>query len=609
MVPVMLLRGMSRRAYFCVLLAGLVGPAGNVLAADPPASTVSTLTFLGTGALEGPVDVAEVDENSAQERALKPLIEHIPSSSTIHHVDASMVPRPAGNAVVIDPVPPGFNGISHRDQRLAGTGAYVNSQFSLEPPDQGLCVGGGFVLEMVNAALRVYAANGQPLTATTPFNQFLGLPPAFVRSTPPQFGPFLFDPRCYFDVPTARWFLVVAELDTDPSTGAFGPRSSVIVAVSQTSDPTGAFSIFSIDTTNDGQNGTPSHPNCPCLGDQPLIGADANGFYVSTNEFGPIPSFAHFNGAQVNAVSKVGIETGTNTTVTSINAGAIPAPDGGIWFSIQPATSPASSFANQDGGTEYFLSSLNFSNDLDNRIAVWRLTNTGSLDSSSPNVKLSNAVIPSQVYGFPPAAFQKMGETPLGDLVHNPLALLDGGDHRMHQVVFAGGRLWSSLNTVVQTPNGPTRVGVAYFVVSPTNAAGSFAPSIARQGYVAVNQQNVLYPSIGVNNTGQAVMTFTLAGPDFFPSAAYARVSAATGAGDVHIAGAGRDPEDGFTGYRAFGGGGTARWGDYSAAVAAADGSVWMATEDIPLACSSAPQAGCRTFFANWGTFVIHVNP
>ena len=161
----------------------------------------------------------------------------------------------------------------------------------------------------------------------------------------------------------------------------------------------------------------------------------------------------------------------------------------------------------------------------------------------------------------------------------------------------------------MQTPNGPTRVGVAYFVVSPTNAAGSFAPSIARQGYVAVNQQNVLYPSIGVNNTGQAVMTFTLAGPDFFPSAAYARVSAATGAGDVHIAGAGRDPEDGFTGYRAFGGGGTARWGDYSAAVAAADGSVWMATEDIPLACSSAPQAGCRTFFANWGTFVIHVNP
>src|SRR6266446_4368164 len=35
----------------------------------------------------------------------------------------------------------GFDGLNHRDQRLAGTGAFTNSQFSLEPPDQGFCVG------------------------------------------------------------------------------------------------------------------------------------------------------------------------------------------------------------------------------------------------------------------------------------------------------------------------------------------------------------------------------------------------------------------------------------------------------------------------------------
>jgi hypothetical protein len=95
-------------------------------------------------------------------------------------------------------------------------------------------------------------------------------------------------------------------------------------------------------------------------------------------------------------------------------------------------------------------------------------------------------------------------------------------------------------------------------------------------------------------------MTFTLVGPDYYPSAGYA-VIGPSGAGDVHILGAGAGPEDGFTGYTAFGGSRTARWGDYSAAVAAEDGTIWTAVEYIP--------GGARTLFANWGTFIGHVTP
>jgi hypothetical protein len=65
--------------------------------------------------------------------------------------------------------------------------------------------------------------------------------------------------------------------------------------------------------------------------------------------------------------------------------------------------------------------------------------------------------------------------------------------------------------------------------------------------------------------------------------------------GPIHITGQGALPEDGFTGYVAFGGNGVARWGDYSAAVFA-DGAVWMGNEFIP----NAP----RTVNANWGTFL-----
>src|SRR5262249_32258569 len=173
-------------------------------------------------------------------------------------------------------------------------------------------------------------------------------------------------------------------------------------------------------------------------------------------------------------------------------------------------------------------------------------------------------------------------------------------DDRMNQVVYAAGKLWSGVNTVVKTPNGPTRVGVAYFIVSPSSAGGQAGGSIAGQGYVSVNQGSVLYPSIGVNASGQALICFTVVGPNNFPSAAYASVST-SGAGSVHVAGAGAGPEDGFSGYTAFGGARTARWGDYSAAVADADGSIWLANEYIPNAA--------RTSLANWGTFVSHVTP
>ena len=49
-----------------------------------------------------------------------------------------------------------FDGINHRDQRFANNG----NQFSVEPPDQALCVGGGYVLEAVNDVLRVYTPTG-----------------------------------------------------------------------------------------------------------------------------------------------------------------------------------------------------------------------------------------------------------------------------------------------------------------------------------------------------------------------------------------------------------------------------------------------------------------
>lgn len=510
-------------------------------------------------------------------------------------------PNPSGKHVTTNnPGFKGFNGISHADQRNAGTGIFTNTQFSLEPPDQGLCVSSKFVLDTVNTAMEVHSPSGTLLSGPTALNQFFGLAPEVDRVNV-VFGDFTSDPKCYFDPATQRWFLTILQADVDPATGDFTGATHVLIAVSQTSDPTGNWRVFSLNTTNDGTNGTPRHTDCPCLGDQPLIGADANGFYITTNEF---PLFTDgFNGAQVYAISKKALVQAASHPTTSffpavvlIDASQKLVPFGGLSYSIQPATQPAGSFlGRENSGTEYFLSALEFTGSVDNRIATWALTNTRSLDSSFPHVKLSLTVIRSQLYGVPVPVTQKAGPTPYATSQGAPIGFLNSNDDRMNQVVYAAGVLWSGLNTIIQKPGEDPRTGIAYFGVVPSWSHGSLRATLVKSGYVAINGNNVLFPSIGVNAFGQGVMSFTVSGPDYFPSAGYLPISL-FGTGDVHIASAGAAPEDGFT---CVAPDRLCRWGDYSAAVAAPDGSIWLATEFIP----STP----RTVLANWGTFVSRV--
>lgn len=518
-------------------------------------------------------------------------------------------PNPSGN-----PVTPGsatgFQGLDHFDTRTRDGG----NAFSLEPPDQGLCVGNGFVVESVNDVMVVFDKSGNRLNTPTSMNTFFGLPAAINRTTGVR-GPFLSDPKCLYDAGTGRFFLTMLEEDAAPSV-----RANTLIAVSKTSDPRGQWYLYSIDATDDGQNGTPANANCPCFGDQPLIGANDDGFFITTNEFGDSTGF---NGAQVYAMPKAPLTTGSLPQVVHINAGLIPTPDaGGIWYSIQPATSPSSGGQSQTKNTEFFMSALQFGPaPLDNRIAVWSLGNTSALASGNPTaVVLSHTVISSETYGGASfAVAQKAGNTPLADMLKatthnkNPENFLNANDDRMNQVVYANGMLWSGLDTVVSADG--SRYGVAYFIVSPTLTNYTVSATMVNQGYVSVAGNSTLFPSIGVNAAGKGAIAFTVSGPNYYPSAGYALIDATSGAGAVHISGAGVGPADGFTGYPDEGGNGVERWGDYSAAVADADGSIWMANEYIAQTCTDKQYnadntcGGTRTLFANWSTFIANVTP
>ena len=57
-----------------------------------------------------------------------------------------------------------FEGLNFYQQRYSRGG----NQFSIEPPDQGLCVGNGFELEVINDVVNIYNRQGSRSYRTTP---------------------------------------------------------------------------------------------------------------------------------------------------------------------------------------------------------------------------------------------------------------------------------------------------------------------------------------------------------------------------------------------------------------------------------------------------------
>ncbi len=483
---------------------------------------------------------------------------------------SNIVPTIAGNL--------GFVGLNHFDQ----SGFYTDGEPRLEPADPALCVGNGFVVQAVNSAIRVFSAStGAPLN---PIKPLLLSPWGRIPVS---------SPKCLYDSQTNRFFLTALYTGVNPQTGAFPGRSQIYIAVTKTGDPTGTWFISRIDTTNDGTFGTSKNPNCPCRGEQPLIGVNEDGFFITTNEF---PLFTNgFNGTQLYAIPKsllIGSADFLLDKLVHINVGALAAPNGGIWNSLQPAVAPPNAPTPPVRHAQFFMSALDFAGTLDNRIAIWALSNTSMLTSSNPNaLHLTYTVLDTETYGRPPNARQPAGT---GNFQPQTIGTKDD---RMNQVVYAAGKLYGGVNTILGS-GSTARAGIAYFVVTPSVTEQKVSAVLSSQGFVSASGRDVYYPSIGVNNSGKGLIGYTLSGPDYFPSAAYSLLDSTGFQGPIVISKAGTGPQDGFTGA---GANRVSLWGNYSSSYADELGNVWFAAECIPNMQ--------RTVMANWGTYITRVTP
>src|SRR6266536_1130503 len=280
----------------CVAVFAVVLPVASF--AQLPSFKSQNVTGSLTSA--GTVNVKELADASTPAASVSA------SAAEANHVRPVLRPPVQNTGLVVDRVPStsraeslaatarlnfrGFNGLTHLDQRLVRNG----NQFSTEPPDQGLALGNGFVLEAVNSALNIYDVNG--------------LPPGINRNTGAQ-GVFPGDPSAAFDPETQRWFVIAwAQLNT--SAGALLLQSRLYIAVSETSDPTGTYTIYTLNTT------AASDPDGAGarIPDFPHFAVDHYGVYISTNEFRIDPNTGIPDGfitAAITAISKQALLTGS----------------------------------------------------------------------------------------------------------------------------------------------------------------------------------------------------------------------------------------------------------------------------------------------------------
>jgi hypothetical protein len=539
-------------ALVTALFAAVVPAAGL---ASTPAATVYQPATVGTaqrvqhsGSTYGPQATPAPQPDKGARRAPRG------RSSTASPATSAPTASASTNSSTA-PLIKSFNSTGSRDSAVTNFG----QQFA--PPDPSVCVGNGFVMQVVNSAYTVFDPSGNvitgPFNINGPFNEGL------IEYTS--------DPRCYFDKATNTWFATVIFL----SGNGGGDKSHIDIAVNPSGDPTKIWTNYQIDTA---YLNTPHHTGCPCFGDQPTIGMDADNLYVTTNDFSILGP--ENNGAQIYAIAK-------SDLVNLVSAPHFVHWDnlhqgGSLAQIIQPALTQGHPAA------EYFLSSLDPNGTFDQRLAVWALTNKGAVVHGGKPT-LSSMVISSEAYGIPPPATQKGSPDKL-----------DSGDDRINQTQFVNGDIWGSLTTAVTIPNDTaSHSGAAWFRVHPTVGGSPSvlkSASIRQQGYVSLKGNDIFYPAVAVAPNGAAAMAFTLSGPTHYPSPAYS--SLAPGASDFSAPTFAVHATSPYVTS-----GARTRWGDYSWAVLDPAGdSFWFSTAYVPPKASQT-QDGKR----NWGTRVLHL--
>jgi hypothetical protein len=457
----------------------------------------------------------------------------------------------------------------------------------IEPPDQALCAGNGYVVESNNLGeVLIFNPALKRASAVIPLDTIMGLTSRGWSSGG--------DPSCVYDHDNGgHWFFTefvssTSEANEGTFAGCFAGVANTCyegIAVTVGSNPYGPYAVYFLNA-----NYNPAEPGYPyLLNDFAKIATTRDAFLLFYDEFptnGHVPGLGggFFNGAQEFAFNKNALEQGLpvtgrygepnpNFTVAIENMGLLPTPNGtcfsdnqfhlpGItcWYAVIPAHPPdPSQYDNAHGGSGFMLESLDFYGNGDDRIVVFDWTGLENLNS--PNCsKCAGIQFGGQLfsgvsfyYGEGFLAAQKSGPIPLGHECGAAMlstatscpetGIATNGDD-FTQVSQAHNHIWGAISTEIAqnyASGSEIHQGVVYWVIGTDTFDKSGFFTLANQGYVSPKHEDLAFPAMaaeGASNedggNGHAIITFTLAGNGgptgadhggFYPSSAYGRLT------------------------------------------------------------------------------------
>jgi len=422
------------------------------------------------------------------------------------------------------------------------------------PPDGAVAAGSNDVVAAINALIGIYDKAGNQLAPYQSMSSFfsnLGLSGGYS------------DPRVVYDEVQGRFIITDDLIDYDFFWNI--TDSYVLVAVSQTSDPTGLWNKFAFETKGQNQAGTTD-----TWSDYPTVGLNSSGLYIATDQYedcNAYDSSCVFSDAWIMVISLSDLYA-ANPTPTVTTFKNVMTAGGAQAAAIQPALT----FGNP---SEEFLVAALFPSDPN--AASSSVLNLFSINTSgTPSLTRMDLAVPS--YAMPPDASQP------GTVV--PIAT---NDFRLINAVWAGGNLWCAQN--VADDLGTSAVARWYEI----GLADLSQPMLQDWGTIT-GSGNAFYPAITPTSNGQVTVVFSTSSTSQYPSAAY------SGRAATDPPGALRTPvvyRAGLTPYTQSYTDSTGkvwyRWGDYSGiSLDPAGGGAWAITE-----YSKGPDPNYGTAIAN----------
>ncbi len=408
-----------------------------------------------------------------------------------------------------------FQGIGLQDQfNDFGSGSL--------PPDTMGAVGPNHFVEIINSSVAIYTKAGTRLSHV-PLTTFFtdvgeGITPA--NGT--------FDPRVLYDQASGHWFATAMERGT-----VSGKDNDVILAVSDTSDPTGDWDRFRIDV------GIATGANA-FFTDYSTLGVDENGVYFGMTMFQDTGNDGTTNAsfAKIAMTPKASLISGTPSLGTVTQVSNIT----DMYSSPQPATNFDDIAATDPF---YFVSS---STTVFGNVNYRKVTWSGSTPTLS-----STSVVTTSAYA-----------NPINALASGSTTNVNVGDDRLQMALVRDGHLWTTRQVGVNssgTNTSANRTAVEWIDLNVTGAS----PTLAQSGRIFDNAASdprfYYYPSLAV--TGQGHMRIGFSGSkstEFvgaYSSGRLASDTVGTTTAPVLI-------KAGEASYTRLDSSGRNRWGDYS---------------------------------------------